>query len=86
MKASSNNNEIKFEFDEITEHYYIIWQLRVISSGKTKEEALEDLREAAHHGVDTIIDLELKDVGEVVTCKRGEDGKREANPLLNLYF
>ena len=30
VKASSNNDEIKIEFDEITEHYYIVWQLRVI--------------------------------------------------------
>jgi len=56
----SRNNNIKIEFDEETQNYYIIWQPIVVSLGKTKGEALEDLREAAHFGVDTIIDLKIK--------------------------
>lgn len=55
-------NEIEIEFDEETQDYYIIWEPVVISLGKTKEEALEDLREAARHGVDTLIDLKLVDI------------------------
>jgi predicted RNase H-like HicB family nuclease len=55
-------NSIEIEFDEETQHYYIIWKPIVISSGKTREEALEDLKVAAHYGVDTLIDLKLRDM------------------------
>jgi predicted RNase H-like HicB family nuclease len=58
------SNEIKIESDDETENYYITWQPIVISLGKTKGEALEDLREAAHFGVDTLIDLKLRDIRE----------------------
>ena len=55
-------NEIEIEFDEETQEYYIIWEPVVISLGKTKEEALEDLREAARQGVDTLINSKLMDI------------------------
>jgi hypothetical protein len=42
--------------------YYIIWEPIVTGMGKTKREALEDLRAAAHFGVDTLIDLKLKNI------------------------
>jgi len=42
----SNDGEIKIELDKVTQHYYIVWELSVIGLGKTKQEALEDLREA----------------------------------------
>jgi hypothetical protein len=51
------------EYDELSQNYYIVWQSIVIGSGGTKEHALEDLRDAAHFGVDTIIDLKLGDIG-----------------------
>ena len=59
-----STNNIEIEFDEEAQNYYISWEPMVISLGKTKEEALEDLREAAHFGVDTLIDLKLKIVKE----------------------
>jgi hypothetical protein len=34
----------------------------VLSLGKTQEDALIDLREAAHQGVNTLIDLKLHDL------------------------
>ena len=55
-----STNNIEIGFDEETQNYYISWELRVISLGKTEEEALENLREAGHLGVDTLIDLKLK--------------------------
>ena len=58
----SRRPDIKIEFDQETGSYFIIWELLVISLGKTEEEALQDLREAAHLGVDTFIDAKLKDV------------------------
>ena len=54
--------DIEIEFDDQTQDYYIIWQPVVIGSGKTKAAALQDLREAAHFGVDNLIDLKLKDI------------------------
>jgi len=60
----SRNNDIELEFDEETRNYYIVWEPIVISLGKTRQEALEDLRQAAHFGVDTLIDLKLKDIGK----------------------
>ena len=59
-----STNDIETEFDEETQDYYIIWEPVVISLGKTKEEALEDLREAAHLSVDTLIALKLRDIKE----------------------
>ena len=59
-----STNNIEIEFDEEAQNYYISWEPMVISLGKTKEEALEDLREAAHFDVDTLIDLKLKIVRE----------------------
>ena len=56
-------NDINLEFDRETGEYYIIWEPIVIGMGKTKHEALKDLRTAAHSGVDTLIDLKLKDIG-----------------------
>jgi predicted RNase H-like HicB family nuclease len=55
-------NDINLEFDSKTGEYYIIWKPVVIGMGETRGKALEDLREAAHFGVDTLIDLKLKDI------------------------
>ena len=54
--------EINLEFDRETREYYIIWEPVVISTGKTSVAALEELREAAHSGVDTFVDSKLKDI------------------------
>jgi len=53
-------NDINLEFDRESGEYYIIWKPVVIGMGKTGTKALEDLREAAHFGVDTLINLKLK--------------------------
>jgi hypothetical protein len=58
----SVKQDIKLEFDKETQSYYIIWQPVIISLGKTRTAALQDLREAAHFGVDNLIDLKLKDI------------------------
>ncbi len=59
-----STNDIEIEFDEESQNYYICWQPIVISLGKTKYETLDDLREAAHLGIDTLIDLKLTDIRE----------------------
>jgi predicted RNase H-like HicB family nuclease len=58
----SRRPDIKIEFDLETDSYFIIWEPLVLSLGRTPEEALEDLRSAAHLGVDTFIDAKLKDI------------------------
>ena len=60
----AGHQNINIEFDRESMEYNVIWQpMVVISSGKTMGEALEELRETAHFGVDTLIDLKLKDSG-----------------------
>jgi len=55
-------NDINLEFDRESGEYYIIWKPLIIGMGETRTRALEDLREAAHFGVDTLIDLKFKDI------------------------
>jgi len=59
----SQNNEIEIEFDEITGAYYVVWEpIKAIGSGKTKYSALQDMRKAAHFGVDSFINIKLKNI------------------------
>jgi len=58
----SGQNEIHIEFDEVTNDYYVVWEPIAMGAGKTRQEALDDLRQAAHFGIDTFIDLKLKDI------------------------
>jgi hypothetical protein len=58
-----DGNDINLEFDSETGEYYIIWEPVVIGTGKIPREALEDLRKTAHFGINTLIDLKLKDIG-----------------------
>jgi predicted RNase H-like HicB family nuclease len=57
-----DENDINLEFDRENGEYYIVWAPVVIGTGQTEGEALEDLREAAHFGADTLIDLKLKNI------------------------
>ena len=58
----SRQNEIHIELDEVTQDYYVVWEPIAMGAGKTRQEALDDLRQAAHFGIDTFIDLKLKDI------------------------
>jgi predicted RNase H-like HicB family nuclease len=71
----SGKNEIKIEFDEETQSYYIVWEPVIVSSGRTEREALEELREAAHFGVDSMIDFKLRGMGIAVQKKYGRVGR-----------
>lgn len=55
-------NSINLEFDKESGEYYIVWEPVVIGTGQTRDEALQDLREAAHFGVDTMIDRKLQNI------------------------
>jgi hypothetical protein len=58
-------NEIEIVFDEITEAYYVVWKpVTAIGSGKTKYAAIQHMREAAHFGIDAVINLILKEMNK----------------------
>jgi predicted RNase H-like HicB family nuclease len=57
------DEEMIMEYDEVTESYYVIWEpMAVIGMGKTEREALDDLREAANLGIETLINLRTADI------------------------
>lgn len=49
------NDNVEIAFDEVSLNYYVVFTLTAIGMGKTREEALEDLREAGFFGIDTMI-------------------------------
>ena len=53
-------NDINLKFDTESHEYYIVWEPIAIGTGKTRHEALEDLRMAAHFSVDPLINMKLK--------------------------
>jgi predicted RNase H-like HicB family nuclease len=55
-------NDINLEYDKESGDYYIVWEPVVVSAGKSARQALEELRGAAHSGVDTLIDLKLENI------------------------
>ena len=58
----SRKNDIDIEFDAVSQGYYAIWEPVVIGMGQTEVKALEDLREAAHFCIDSLINLKFKDI------------------------
>lgn len=69
----SAKRDIKIEFDDETQDYYIIWEPPVIIGlDKSEKGALSDLREAAHFSVDTLIDSKLADI-DITESKQKED-------------
>jgi hypothetical protein len=60
-------NEIMIAYDDDSQSYYCIWRpLTSVGLGRTEAEALDDLRAAAHLGIETIVDLKLREIGENV--------------------
>ncbi len=58
-----SRDEMLVAYDDDSKSYYCIWQpLTCIGMGKTKGEALADLRATAHFGIDTMVDLKLREV------------------------
>jgi hypothetical protein len=56
------SNDIRLDYDKESGDYYIVWEPVVVSAGRTARRALEELRGAAHSGVDTLIDLKIKEL------------------------
>jgi predicted RNase H-like HicB family nuclease len=71
------DNEIRTEYDDDSQGYYIIWQpLTTIGMGSTEQEALEDLRAAAHFGIEAIVNSKLREIGTDLSAKEVKRGKQ----------
>ena len=58
-------DEIIITYDDDSQSYYCIWRpLTIVGLGKTEAEALDDLRAAAHFGIETMVDLKLREIGK----------------------
>ena len=56
-------DEIIIAYDDDSQSYYCIWRpLTSVGMGKTEAEALDDLRAAAHFGIETMVDLKLREI------------------------
>ena len=56
-------DEITITYDDDSQSYYCIWRpLISVGLGKTEAEALGDLRAAAHFGIETMVDLKLREI------------------------
>jgi len=57
------SDEITIDYDDDSQSYYCIWRpLTSVGLGKTEAEALDDLRVAAHFGIETMVDLKLREI------------------------
>ena len=57
--AGLDNENVEIGFDGESLGYYADCRFIAIGLGKTKEEALEDLRQAGHFEVDSFINMKL---------------------------
>lgn len=56
-------DEIIIDYDDDSQSYYCIWRpLISVGLGKTEAEALDDLRAAAYFGIETLVDLKLREI------------------------
>jgi predicted RNase H-like HicB family nuclease len=56
---------MNIEYDRESRRYFIVWQPPAAAgAGKTEREALEDLREAAPHGIDTMVERKREEIGQ----------------------
>jgi predicted RNase H-like HicB family nuclease len=63
------SGEIAIDYDDDSQNYYCIWRpLTSVGLGKTEAEALDDLRAAAHLGIETMVGLKLKEI-EKNSCR-----------------
>jgi hypothetical protein len=57
------DSEMLIEYDEELQKYYIVWSpTTAVGLSGTEREALEELRAAAHLGVDTAVNLKLAEM------------------------
>ncbi len=60
-----SGDAITIEYDEVGQSYYAVWEPpRAVGLGRTRREALEDLRAAVDFGVETFIGSKLEECPE----------------------
>lgn len=65
--------EIQIEYDEEDRKCYAMLESgKAIGLGTTRGEALEDLKEATHFYIDTMIELKLRELNQVVPVEGRE--------------
>ena len=58
-------DEIMIAYDDDSQSYYCIWRpLTSVGLGRTEAEALDDLRAAAHLGIETMVKSKLREIGK----------------------
>jgi len=56
-------DNIIIAYDDDSQSYYCIWRpLTSVGLGKTEAEALDDLRAAAHFGIETMVESKLREI------------------------
>ena len=56
-------DDIIIAYDGDSRSYYCIWRpLTGVGLGKTEAEALDDLRAAGHFGIETMVNLKLREI------------------------
>jgi predicted RNase H-like HicB family nuclease len=56
-------DEIVIDYDDDSQSYYCIWRpLTSVGLGNTEAEALDDLRAAGHFGIETMVNLKLREI------------------------
>jgi predicted RNase H-like HicB family nuclease len=69
------DDEIRIEYDEAIQSYYVVWRPPVaMGLGQTGTEALEELRAAAHFGIDKMVDMKLEEIRQKEGEANGEPG------------
>jgi predicted RNase H-like HicB family nuclease len=67
------DDNMLIEYDEELGSYYIVWNpIAAVGLGKTEKEALEELRQAAHFGIDAAVNIKLAEIHR----KETENGKQ----------
>jgi predicted RNase H-like HicB family nuclease len=71
------DNEIVTEYDDDSQGYYVVWKpLTAVGMGRTELEALEDLRDAAHFGIETMVNSKLREIGADLFDKEVKNGEQ----------
>ena len=57
----NENRDLQIDYDTVSNTYYVVWQpMVVVGAGPTKKAAMDDLKKAAHFGIDTILNREVE--------------------------
>ncbi len=71
-----DSDDIKIEYDDEIRSYYVAWNpVAAVGMGETEKKALEELRQAAHCGVETMVNLKMAEIND----REGEKDGRQSH-------